>query len=381
MAIYLFCSKCKTTCSINSKKCRKCGSPFPKDGRTYRVKVESKGKTITRTAPNLTLAREAEATLKSDLFRDEFDVTRHKPKAVMTLGELWQKYLPWAKEHKKDWHNDECYYRKHLEARFAKKDLDAITGFDLEKMKGELKKETSMRGRPYAAQTIKHVLVIVRRLYNLARKWGLYDGKNPIETVQMPKVDNKKTEFMTDDEVHRLLEVLETWPCRDTVAFVRFAMLTGFRRGELFKLKWEHVDMDHGMVTLVNPKGGKTQTLPISEQALAVLKDIPRTSEFLFPGRGGKQRTDFKGPWDRIRKAAELPEDFRLHGLRHHFASTLVSNGVDLAVVRELLTHKDMTTTQRYAHLQPDALKKAALQSGTLLAPAAPAKVISIERN
>lgn len=369
MAIYLFCTKCKTTCSINSKRCPKCKAAFPKDGRTYRVKVQSKGKTITRTAPNLTLAREAEATLKSDLFRDEFDVTRHKPKAVMTLGELWEKYLPWAKEHKKSWKDDEYYYGKHLEPRFSKKSLDAITGFDLEKMKGELKKGTNARGEPYAAQTIKHVLVIVRRLYNLARKWGFYDGKNPLETVQMPKVDNRKTEFMTDDEVHRFMEVLDSWPCRDTVAFIKFAMFTGFRRGELFKLKWEHVDMERGMVTLMNPKGGKSQTLPISEQALDVLKDIPRTSEYLFPGKGGGQRTNFKGPWGRIRKAAGLPEDFRLHGLRHHFASTLVSNGVDLAVVKELLTHKDAATTQRYAHLQPDALKKAALESGKLLVP------------
>ncbi|MBW1953774.1 MAG: tyrosine-type recombinase/integrase, partial [Deltaproteobacteria bacterium] len=60
-------------------------------------------------------------------------------------------------------------------------------------------------------------------------------------------------------------------------------------------------------------------------------------------------------------------ENFRFHGLRHHFASVLVSNGVDLTVVQGLLTHKDARTTQRYAHLAPGALKEAAIRSGELL--------------
>jgi site-specific recombinase XerD len=93
------------------------------------------------------------------------------------------------------------------------------------------------------------------------------------------------------------------------------------------------------------------------------------TSPFVFPGENGKQRTDFKGPWQRIRKAAGLPHDFRFHGLRHHFASTLVSNGVDLGLVRELLTHKHVGTTERYAHFAPDAVKEAARKAGELLNP------------
>ncbi len=123
------------------------------------------------------------------------------------------------------------------------------------------------------------------------------------------------------------------------------------------------------MITLKSPKGGKTQTIPISDEAKEVLKGLCVTSEFVFPGKNGEQRTDFKGPWQRIRKAAGLPANFRFHGLRHNFASTLVSNGVDLCVVQGLLTHKDSRTTQRYAHLSPGALKQAALKSGSLLKP------------
>jgi integrase len=367
MAIQIFCTKCKSTYGLDAKSCSKCGIPFNRD-KKYRVCVSVKGKRVTRVVDNLTIARETEAAIKGDLVRGEFEINRNG-KQVPTLGAVWAKYLPWAKEHKKSWINDLRYYRRHLEPRFGKKRMDAISPIDIERMKTELKKGVNRRGKPFAAATIKHQLVIIRRLYNLARKWNLYDGKNPIDSVSMPKVDNQKTEFLTDEELSRLLDTLETWPFKDTVAFIKFALYTGFRRGELFKLTWDDVDFDRGIITLQDPKSGKTENIPVSKEALDVLKSLEATSPFVFPGKDGKQRVEFNGPWRRIREAAGLPSNFRFHGLRHHFASTLVSNGVDLLVVQKLLTHKDSKTTSRYAHLAPGALRDAALKSGALLTP------------
>jgi integrase len=155
--------------------------------------------------------------------------------------------------------------------------------------------------------------------------------------------------------------------CHESSALVKFALFSGLRKGEILCLTWDDVNFEQGMITLREPKGGRSQTIPISPQALGVLKSLEKTSPYVFPGRGGIQKTDFRKPWDKIRSAAGLPENFRFHGLRHHFASTLVSNGVDLLVVQKLLTHKDAKTTQRYAHLAPGALKEAAIRSGELL--------------
>jgi integrase len=285
----------------------------------------------------------------------------------LTVSEFFEgRYLAWAREHKKTWKDDFHHYHKHLKPRFGEKPFGSISSFDVEKMKLELKKGTSKQGKPYSQATIKHQLVLLKRLYNLAKRWGLYEGANPMDRVEVPKLDNQKTEFLTNEELSRLLDILENWPRKDTVAFIKFALFTGLRRGELFKLTWDDVDFERGMVTLREPKGGKTQTIPVSPPALAVLKSLEVTSSFVFPGKNRQQRTDFKGPWLRIRKAAGLPENFRFHGLRHHFASTLVSAGYDLLVVKELLTHKDVKTTQRYAHLQ-----QAALNSGELFKPKA----------
>jgi integrase/ribosomal protein L40E len=366
MAIHIYCTKCYTSNGLNAKACSNCGEVFGRD-KKYRVCVSVKGKRDTRVVDNLTLARQKEATLKADLERKLMGIEEEKP--APTLAEVWAKYLPWAKEHKKSWNNDLKYYQKHLAPRFGSKALDSITPLDIEKMKLELKKGLNKRGKPYAPATIKHQLVLLRRLYNLAHKWGVYAGKSPLESVSLPKIDNQITEFLRDEELVRLLDTLEKWPIRESARFIKFALLTGLRRGELFKLTWDDVDFERGLIRLRDPKGGKTENLPVSNEAQEILRTLEAVSTYVFPGKDGKQRTNFNGPWRRIREAAGLPLNFRFHGLRHHFASTLVSNGVDLLVVQKLLTHKDAKTTQRYAHLSPGALKEAAVRSGELLTP------------
>lgn len=378
MAIQIYCTRCYTSNGTDAKSCSKCGNIFGRDKR-YRVCVSVKGKRVTRVVDNLTIARETEAAIKGDMIRDEFEISRGTKKKVITLGEVWQKYLPWAQEHKKSWLTDLWNYRLHLEPRFGKKTLDAISPIDLERMKTELKKGLNKRGKPFAPATIKHQLVILRRLYNLARKWNLYSGKNPIESVTMPRLDNQITEYLADDELRRLLDTLDKWPFKESAALIKFALFTGLRRGEIFKLSWDDVDFERGIITLKDPKSGKTQNIPVSMEALEILRTLEVTSPFVFPGKGGGQRVEFNGPWVRIRKAAGLPEKFRFHGLRHHFASALVSAGFDLLVVQKLLTHKDAKTTQRYAHLSPSALKEAAMKSGEVIMPKnEPKKVVKL---
>jgi integrase len=112
----------------------------------------------------------------------------------------------------------------------------------------------------------------------------------------------------------------------------------------------------------------------MSAAARAILKSIPRMAgEYVFPGRDGGQRHEFKKISKRIKEKAGLPEDFRpLHGLRHTFASWLASSGeVDLYTLQRLLTHNSPQMTQRYAHLADSALQRAASVADKLFAPVA----------
>lgn len=373
MAIQIYCDRkledgkpCKTSNALNAKKCSKCGAEFGRN-KKFRVCVSVKGRRVNRIVDNLTIAREVEGTIKGDLVRGEYDIHSHKVRKAVTLDDVWAKYLPWAKEHKKSWKDDEWYYGRHIAPRFASKTLESISPIDIERMKAELRKTVNRYGKPYAAATVKHQIVILRRLFNVARKWGLYNGANPVDQVQMPKLDNQVTEFLSEEELRRLLNVLDEWPFVTTAGLIKLAIFTGMRRSELFKLTWDDVDFERGMITIRDPKGGKSETLPISEEALTVIRALPVSSDYVFPSPGGNMRTSIRNTWLAVKKKAGLPGSFRFHGLRHSYASWLVSHGVDLATVQRLMTHRSASTTQRYAHLLPGALKQAADVSGRIL--------------
>lgn len=142
---------------------------------------------------------------------------------------------------------------------------------------------------------------------------------------------------------------------------MKLALFTGMRRGELFRLKWEHVDFKRKFILLDAPKGSVSQQIPMNDTAKDILLSHERTaSPYVFPGKAGGQRTDVRGPINRIKKRAGLPESFRpLHGLRHAYASMLASSGeVDMYTLQKLLTHKSPQMPQR-SHLRDDALRKA----------------------
>jgi integrase len=144
---------------------------------------------------------------------------------------------------------------------------------------------------------------------------------------------------------------------------VLFSINTGLRRGEILHLTWEQVNFNERLLTLhgYNTKSGKTRHLPLNSEAFDVLscwKKQSETTKLVFPSKTGGVINDLRKSWKRILVEAGI-ENFRWHDLRHHFASRLVMNGIDLNTVRELLGHADIKMTLRYAHLAPEHKAKA----------------------
>lgn len=368
MTIMSRCLKCANEFPLTAKKCPNCDVPATAKNRRYKVIVRYSGQKKTKVVDNLALAREIETKLKHDITRGTFHLNTKK--TVPTLDEFWSKeYLPWIKTRKKSWEADKYFYGKHLYPALGKKQLDKIAQIDIERFLSNMRKGVSLREKHYSPQTIKHQLILLNRIFNIAIQWGKFSGPNPCKNVERPKINNQVTGFLSDDELNRLLAVLEQWPSKMSASFVMFALHTGLRRGELFRLTWDDINLNRHTVTIRDPKGGKDQVLPLSDKAIEVLKNTPTKFDtpYVFYGRNGKQRTNFHNSWGRIRKKAKLPDSFRFHDLRHHYASSLVSAGVNLYTVQALLCHKDSKMTQRYAHLSDTALRDAVKISDSLL--------------
>jgi integrase len=278
-----------------------------------------------------------------------------------TVTRLWGKYRD-SNPDSKGWRTDQGRFKKYLEAGFGAKEPKDIVHLDIDRLRITL----SRRLKP---QTVKHVLTLLQRIINFGVKKGLCPGLG--FKIEMPRVSNVKTEDLNPEQLSDLLEAIADDPDLQAGNFMKMALFTGMRRGELFKLQWQDVDFDRGFIHIRGPKGGKDQTIPLNQAARELLEEHPRDgdSPFVFPGRGGRQRTDFKRPINRIREKAGLPKDFRpLHGLRHTYASMLASSGqVDLYTLQRLLTHKTPAMTQRYAHLRDDALRRASDLAGDLI--------------
>lgn len=281
-----------------------------------------------------------------------------------TISSLWKEYKK-GKSNLKGIAQDDSRFEKYIEPNFGDKEPKEIFPLDVDRLRIKLLKTKS-------PGTVKNVLELLRRITHFGEKKNLCPRLN--FTIEMPHVNNIKTEDLTPEQLNNLLEAIDQDSDIQAANLMKMALFTGMRRGELFRLAWNDVDFEKGFIHIRDPKGGSDQTIPLNKSAHQILKHHPKSknSEFVFPGRKGKQRVDIKRHVNRIKENAGLPKGFRaLHGLRHFYASMLASSGqVDMYTLQKLLTHKSPLMTQRYAHLRDESLKKASNLAGSIIAEA-----------
>lgn len=367
MAISKRCKACKALSKLTAQEC-KCGKPLTHGTHTYRVAVKKpNGKWRTKTATTYDLAVRLEAKYKAETTEESEmgSAGRYAP----IIDQVWEKYLKWAKANKRSWRDDQARWDSHVAGHLAGKRMNRIMPRDVEAIlddmreRGKPQKDSKKKPVPYAPATIKQVADLVKRVYNWAIKRNLYYGANPANNVELPKFDNTITNPLMRDDLSKLLNHLETWDNERASLFIRFALFTGRRRGEILNLKWKDVNLDKGLVTFAgtNTKNAESQTVPVSKICLDILERCweLKLSHWVFPSSTGAFYASFDSTWQRLKKRLALP--YRFHDARHTFASYLASSGeVDIYTLQKLLSHKDIRMTMRYAHLFDSALKRGA---------------------
>lgn len=241
--------------------------------------------------------------------------------------------------------------------------------------------------------TVNRLLATLKHMFTKAVEWEMVEEETlkRVRRVKLLSENNRRLRYLSKEECKALVNACCKYPSYDLShlrPIVITALNTGMRKEEILSLEWEkHVDLRHGFILLDKTKNGDRRELPINGAVREALQGIVRRidSHYVFIDGEGKRFKDVKRSFATALKKAELercPEcnherqkteskepglcqcganmacwkginDFRFHDLRHTFASHLVMAGIDITTVKELLGHKTLTMTLRYAHLAP----------------------------
>ncbi|MBB1472607.1 tyrosine-type recombinase/integrase [Luteimonas sp. MC1782] len=222
--------------------------------------------------------------------------------------------------------------------------------------------------------TANRVIATLSSLLSESVRLGLRTD-NPCRAVRRNQ-ESKRERYLSDDETARLLAACDASPHLVPANLIRLLVFTGARKGETLAAKWSEFDLAHGIWTKPShhTKQNRTHTVPLSQAALALLRDMRQEAEragaeeWLFPGaRTGRRLVSPKRAVRRIFEQAALTSDVCLHTLRHSFAARVVSSGHGLHATGKLLGHTQAATTHRYAHLEHDTQRRALADSDQLL--------------
>jgi site-specific recombinase XerD len=238
--------------------------------------------------------------------------------------------------------------------RHARRWKKALKGKALRQVTpGDIERYVATRIGEVAPATVNRELAFIKRVFTVAIADGMADS-NPVRAVRLFRENNARVRFLTDEEEKRLRGEIgdDNWP------LVAIALHTGLRQAEQFNLKWEDVDFGTRQITVKRAKHGELRRVTMNDVVRDWLRANPSRlkGEYVFPSQTGSSAIAANNFMRRVFKPAleraEI-EDFRWHDLRHCFASRLVMAGVDLRTVQELMGHKTITMTLRYAHLSP----------------------------
>lgn len=301
--------------------------------------------------------KKARIVLAQAVLGDDPQARRRELREIPTLAELVRdRYLPHVQAYKRSWRTDEAVFRVHILPTLGSRHLDEITGDAIADLMQR------MREDGYASGTINRVLIIIRFIFNLARKWKIAGVKeNPTFGLNTAP-DVQRDRFLSPEETQRLIESINVDENRSAAQTIMMLLLTGARRNEISHAKWDYVDWERRTLLVPISKTGRPRVIALNGRAMALLRSIPKLDDnpYIFPSPiTGRPCPSLHFPWTRIKERAGL-DGVRLHDLRHSFASFLVNEGVSLYVVQGLLGHTQPRTTQRYAHLAQHTLNNAA---------------------
>ena len=243
--------------------------------------------------------------------------------------------------------------------------------------------DVQMEGKSHS--TVLKIYTILHSLFKMAYRGDMIE-RNPMDKVERPKprkdeVKSTQPDALSAVEVNQVLTTLREEPLK-WQALIHVLIDTGVRRGECCALRWENVDFKTGTLTisgnlcytkdkgvyLDTPKNGKTRTVYVGEDTLALLRQLrlqqaeSTISEWVFTQENSAEPMHPQSPTRYMKRFSQRCGVSNLHPhiLRHSFASIAITNGADIASVSEAMGHSDKAVTLRmYTHANQESISRA----------------------
>ena len=281
-------------------------------------------------------------------------------------GERFKSKSPWTQI------SDRGRIAAHLKPLLGSRHVERLTPGDVErafvairdgKTARDLKTRSRGRSRVRGGEGTARMAI---RLLRAAINWAIGEGlviSNPCAQVRIGTDGTRDVILESVDDYRRLFETLDRMErerrLRPAAAdAIRVIALTGARRGEIVGLRWQHVDLDRGLIVLppkshkAGKRTGKPRIigLPLAAQAIIVRQARDPLNDLVFLPASGEGMISLSKPWTNVRMEARLPPSLALHGLRHSLASHMAMDGAGAAEIMTALGHSQLSTTQRYLH-------------------------------
>lgn len=247
------------------------------------------------------------------------------------------------------------------------KKLQAVSSADMAALRKKL------RSTPYLSN---RAIGLIRKIYNHAQQAGdLADGVNPAKGIPQFK-EKWRERLFSEDEMTRIGQAIATLKVEKpseiyAYSVIQFLFLTGCRKSEALRMKWDDIDMERGILEFTETKTDPRKQI-VSEQLAGLLQSLPshEFSNWVFPGPDARNHlVNVAKSWATVLRRAEI-EHARLHDIRHTVLSD-IANDTDLPTAAAIGGHKSIQSTMRYVHGRSEntnrALREAAARKGGFL--------------
>lgn len=274
---------------------------------------------------------------------------------VLTMDEVFQRLAA-------NWHTtcktadkEIAVYNQHLKPKFGHRTLSSIRPLEFEDLAASLLQK-------YSPRYVRRILGIARQIFNRAIKWEIHVGNNPVSPVDLPRMDDQRMRYLTIEEIHCLLEVLKPKPKVYLMAYL--SIFYGLRPSEIFNLKWSEVDLEEKHVILLDTKNRENRCISLDDESVFLFQNLknsdPTGAGLVFKNSHGERYNKIPKVFKTAVRQLGLNHGVThrrnrvvFYTLRHTYATYIKALGYSDSVLKDMMGHRSIQTTQRYAKMMP----------------------------